>query len=213
MRLMTMGVLMVAALGAGGCNILAYPLYLIAPKPPAKTVEAEFDQLNDKSVAVLVYADMEILCDYENVREQLATAVNHQLSEHVSGVRPLNALTVVRYQWGHPECESQDPAEVGRALGVDYVLYVSLKEFVAGGPGYSHLTKARISAAVSAHDTRPVLTGMRACRWRKDDLTVEEGDGAGALTAGRRALRQATVKRFATALVRSFYDHKAPAES
>ena len=202
--------LLVGIACVGGCNILAYPLSLLTPRTPMTTVRAEFDGLRGKTVAVVVYADMDILYEYPDVREELILMMNRELETSVKGVRAIDGRRIVRYQDGNSQWRSMPVPELGRALDADYVLYVSLNEFSTRQRGSINLARGRAGAQVSVWDTRPVLAGMDACVWQKANVAVTQGGPAGQLTADHRALRLATQREFARTVVKSFHDHKVP---
>jgi hypothetical protein len=195
---------------AGGCGALAAPFVLFVPEPKPPMVKAEFAGLSNKTVAVLVYADMAVQYDYPYAREELSWAVNRHLNKNVKGVRTIDPTRVVRYQDGDPRLASQSPAQVGRALGADYVLFISLNEFSTRERGSVNLAKGRISANASVWETRPAQEGTDPCVWRRDAVSVSEGSAEEAMYADERQLRLKTEDTFGDVLVKYFYDHRAP---
>lgn len=194
-----------------GCNIIAWPLYVLAPAPK-KTVKAEFDKLPGKTVAVLVWADMDTLYEYPYVREELSTAINQELESNIRDVRVIDPLRVVRFQDSDVRWHSRPMDEVGRSLEADYVLYISLAEFSTYAPGSISLPKGRITAHVSIWDTGPQADAGSGCVWQADSMTVEQEADSQVLLQNDTLLRTVTQRRFAEALARRFYDHKVEVE-
>ena len=79
MRNSVLWLVLLLALPLGGCNILAYFLYLISPPEPMKTVEAGFDGLPTRSVVVVIYAGDKVLHDYPRSSLDLALAIGDEL--------------------------------------------------------------------------------------------------------------------------------------
>jgi len=211
MRRLTLAIALLLGAGLlGGCNIMSYFLYLIAPPAPKKTIKAECDEMRGGRVAVLVYANMDTLFEYPYTREELGHAVSKQLRENVRGVTVLDPLEVVRYQDANIHWNSLPVDEVGRALKVDYVLYVSLAQFSTRAPGSLDLPQGRIDAQVSVWNPRAASAGEEPCLWHKDSVSVIQNPDSGGLSTNDRALRAVTERVFAVKLVKYFYDHKVP---
>ncbi len=192
----------------GGCNILSYFLYLIAPPPPKKTIKAECDELRGAKVAVLVYASMNTLFEYPHTREELGHAVSKELRENVRGLTVLDPMAVVRYQDANLHWNSLPVDEVGRALEVDYVLYIALGQFSTRAPGSLDLPQGRIGGQASVWDTQAAAAGEEPCRWHKNNVAVTQDSHSGPLSQNDRALRAVTERVFAVKLAKYFYDHK-----
>lgn len=210
MRRCSRWLLLAPAVWLSGCNLLAWPLYVLAPRGPRDTVKAEFDGLVGKTVAVVVYADMNMLYEYPYCREEMSTAVSKELIDNVKGAWPVPPGKVVRYQDANPHWAAMSMVELGRALNADYVLYISLSEYSTHEPGTIALPEGRVSAAVSVWDTGAPADSASACVWRKADLSQRVEANAGPLARNEAALRVVMQQQFAVKLVKHFYDHKAP---
>ena len=214
MRRLTMAALALLAGGLGGCNWLAYPLYLISPAEPEVTQKAEFTGLKDRSVAVLVFAGNDTLFEYPYAREEVGYAVNQELGKNVKGCRPLDPVRVVGFQEANIYWDTMGRPEIARRLGVDYVLYVSLSEFTTREFGSSNLARGRIGAQVSLWQATPPA-GSDGCAWHKDAVSVVFPPDQPAVLAGPEESQYlfATERLFADTLAKCFYDHKVPKAS
>ena len=65
-------VLLLAGL-VGGCGQASFLVYLISPENPTTTVEAEYKDLSDATVAVVIYTSQSTQVDYPLVRLALAS--------------------------------------------------------------------------------------------------------------------------------------------
>jgi hypothetical protein len=202
--------LLAACVFIAGCNILAYPLYLIAPSPPKETVKAEFDGLRRASVAVVIYADMDTLYEYPYTREELTARVAQELRDNIKKVEVIDPALVIRHQNANVHWGTRPVAEVGRALGADYVLYLSLSEFSTHERGSIALPVGRVSAAASVWDVHADPADPAACVWRAANVSVKVDASTGVLAYNNIALRIQMQRVFANRLVKHFYDHKVP---
>jgi hypothetical protein len=199
-------------LAVGGCNMLAYPLYLFAPAEKNVTVKAEYPHLQGQTVAVVIYADMNTLYEYPYVRENLGYAIGGQLREHVDDVVLVAPERVSQYQDDTIDWESMPIQDIGEHLEADQVLYVSLGEYSTREAGSVSLARGRINAHVSVYDT-DAEPGVDPVRWRQRNVAVtfpEEGP-AGLVGAQDDGLQMQTNRLFAEKLARFFYDHEIPA--
>lgn len=214
MRKWILALLLLVLTTAPGCQCLNWVLYVFAPPEPQKTVDAEFDGFPKRSVAVLIYADLDVLYEFPYVRTELATSIQNELGQKVKDVRLVDPGRVVRYQDANLDWESAPIQNVGKALNADYVLYVSLGEYATRELGSTSLARGRISAQVSVWDSRPE-PGADPCLWRKDNISVvwPEDQPLGVLAESDYALRMHTQAVFAQKLAKFFYEHKVPKES
>ncbi|NLF32173.1 MAG: hypothetical protein GX591_14960 [Planctomycetes bacterium] len=204
-------ILLVMATLLTGCNILAYPLYVLAPRR-SKTIPAEFDGLAGKAVAIVIYHDMDTLYEYPGTREELGMLIAKALSDNIEGVQIVDPRHIIRYQNGNLHWDTQPMTEIGRTFEADYVLYVSLTEFTTHERGSINLPVGRVSAAVSLWNTSLSSSDPNACVWQKPNLSVQVDADSGALAWDPTTLRLQTQRVFADRLTRHFYAHKLPVD-
>ncbi|MFW6146479.1 MAG: hypothetical protein ACOC7R_04005 [Planctomycetota bacterium] len=209
MRLNIVLIMLIMAALLAGCNMLAYPLYVLAPRR-SETVPAEVDDLAGKAVAIVIYADMDTQYEYPRTRIELSTLIGKQLMDNVPDVRIVNPRRVTRYQDGNLRWDTQPMGEIGRALEADYVLYVSLSEFTTHEPGSINLPVGRVSASVSLWDAARPASDPDACVWHKTNLAVQVDANSGPLAWDPNALRLQMQQAFADRLAKHFYEHKVP---
>ena len=213
MRHITIAGLLAVAVLNSGCNWLAHPLYLIAPKAPEKKVTAEFAGLPHKTVAVVVYADMDTLYEYPYAREGVTAAIARQLDSNVQDVEVIEPGQVIRYQDANVSWRTHPFSDVGQALGADYVLYVSLSEFSTHESGSVNLPVGRVSAGASLWDAHADPTDPEACVWRKINLAIKVDATTGVMAWDQSILLIQMQRVFAERLVKCFYDHREPRDS
>ncbi len=202
-----LGVCLIPILLAG-CNYLAYPLYVLSPAMPDKTEEAEYKDLPNKTVAVIIYVDPGILYDYPELREQISSVVGYQLTKHVDKVKAVTAERITHFQDENADWEGMDKTTVGRKLGADYVLDVSVITFSTLEPGSTYLHRGYLTAQVALHKCS--LPEKDACVWNGGEIQIKypQKDTMGDLNGDDREIRNKTVLAFAELLAKKFYNHK-----
>jgi hypothetical protein len=199
--------LLPASMGLGGCTGIKYVLANLAPEMPGPKVPAQYEGLKGRTVAVVVYADMNMRFDYPTVREEVGGAINRELTAELKDTHTIDAQQVARYQDVHPGWRSEPLPEVGKKLGADSVLYISLSEFATQERGSLSLPKGRISGQVSVWDALPLKEGEDSCRWRQDSASVTMQPPPGTWM-DRQRLRQVTQEAFAQQVVRYFHSYR-----
>ena len=208
-----------------GCNMLAYPAYLLAPEPPAKTVPAEFAGLKNKTVAVVIFVGPQTQLDYQTAQMEVSDAMAAELRRKVEGIKLVNTGRVIRYQCENANWESVPPEQLCRTFNCDYVILVSLIEFGTREPGSMHLPRGRISAQCAVYAPPPAsqpasqaatqpLTGFEAAyRCELISVTYPPEEGSPSLAVGSDwDIRIQTEKAFVAEVVKKFYSHKEPKE-
>jgi hypothetical protein len=203
-----LAITLLASTALGGCSGISYLLANLAPDMPGPKVPAQYEGLKDRTVAVVIYADMNVRFEYPAVREELAGAINRELEANLKKhVRTIDARQIVRYQDAHPGWRGEPLPDVGKDLGADSVLYICLAEFATQARGSLSLPKGRISGQASVWDVLPVKNGEDPCRWRQDSvsITLEPPPGS---WMDRQRLRQASQDVFAVQVVRYFHSYR-----
>ncbi len=191
----------------GGCGAVSYVLANLAPELPGPKIPAEYEGLTGHTVAVMIYADMNIRFDYPLVREELGRQINQELSTHLKKTKTIDEQQVVRYMDGHPSWRADNISDAGRSLGADSVLYVCLTEYTTQERGSLSLSKGRISGEAGVYDALPGKTGEDGCRWHRDSVSVTLNPEPG-MFLNRDQLRQATQALFARQVGRYFYTYR-----
>ena len=197
-----------------GCNILGPILYIFSPPAPRRTVQAEYEGLEGKSVATVVYAGPEISTDYVLAQLEIADAVNYKLKEYVDKVKTIPPRRILRYQQENAAWIDEPPEKLCAKFNCDYVLLVTLVEFSTREPGSAYLVRGRLTAAAKLYG-RP--DGPNAgLKWSssEDFRVVFPPDSQMAMGIDSATkVRYKTEKNFAKALVLKFVKHKVDIET
>jgi len=189
--------------GLLGCNLLAYPLYLAAPEP-TKKVPAEFNKLQGKRVAIVVWAKPETLFQFPHVRLEVAAQVAWQLQQKVKNVQVVQPQLIADYQDRHPEWEGLPPAEIGKRFGADYVIFVELLEYTTRDPRSPTLYRGRARAGIVVYDVADP-----ARKWPLNPVTAEyPGGPVGVAAADDMAVHRGLLDLLGRKIAQKFYDHE-----
>jgi hypothetical protein len=117
-----LAIAMLAAPLAGCASTLATAMYVIK----GTNVDAEFDGLKEKRVAVVCRQLASLQYRDSNVPRDLATQIGSSLSNNVSKITVIDQQQVAEWT---DENEWEEFTEIGRALDVDMVVGVELEDF------------------------------------------------------------------------------------
>ena len=211
MRNSALWLVLLLALPLGGCNILAYFLYLISPPEPMKTVEAGFDGLPKRSVVVVIYAGDKVLHDYPRSSLDLALAIGDELKneEKIKDVTVIPPERVDAYQNKNMYWGEEDKTQLGRRFGADFVLLISVIEYSMHQRGSINVSRGRIVAEASLYETARPEHSARV--WRTPDVRAVLDNAPSGRPFEDTQLAYNTRRIFAEKLVKNFYEHKVPA--
>lgn len=199
--------LLCAALATGGCGYFAY---LLSPEDGIKTVEPEFKDLPNHSVAVVIFANYAVRCEYPLVQLELASLIASQLQDgdKLKNVTVIDPRRIMKYQEENVNWDTLDKTALGRMFGADYVLLVSLVEFSTHEPGSLNVFKGTVVGEPRLYQTSK--PEREACVWNCPAIRVQyPKEGAmGQVGTDDRGVRYAVESEFADRLVKKFYKHK-----
>lgn len=207
MQKMSLCLLAVVMLAVGGCNIIGYMGYLVAPDGSKKTVEPEFANLPNSKLAIVVYADPSTLYEYPFLRYEVSSAIANQLGKNVENLTIVQPEQVIYYQDQNLQWESEPRSELGKQFQADHLMYVTLSEFTTREPGSAYLYRGHVTAQVHIYKTS--LPERDSCVWRSGDirLVCPENEPIGTLSDDDRVLRMETQRRLADIISKKFYKH------
>jgi len=192
-----------------GCSTMGYLLYLVAPDP-TETVAAEFAGLDNHRIAIVIFADQQVLYEHPFVRLTLSAAVGSELQRHLKNVEVVDPARVIRYQDERLSWDAMEKTTLGRDLGADRVLYLALVEYTTREAGSLQLFRGRIYAEAGLYDV--ALPESTARIWDCPEIRVAypEQSPVGLPGEDDRSIRAETERHFAEVLVRKFRKHEAP---
>ena len=186
-----------------GCRAWA-----IFADPHVETIPAEYPYLKDKNVLILVWADMNTLFDFGNVRWEVAEYIKAQLEAtadlgdiSVVPPKPIAEMESRELNW-----DEVHPAEQGKRFHADRVLWVELTEYGTREPDSPHLYRGRISANLRIYD--PSYGADHGPTFETSLTTVYPEDGPGHFGMDDSSVRRAVMEKFAIEVAGKFYDRE-----
>ncbi len=156
---------------AAGCQAIGYGLASILPEPTER-IPAEFNKLEGKKVAVVVWAPAETILQFPHMRLELASQVVYQMKQQVKAAQVQPAEPIATYQDRNLNWDAVPPPEIGKQFGADYVVFVELLEYSTRDPKLPSLFHGRAKASVVVHDVADPTT-----RWSLTPAAAEYPTG------------------------------------
>lgn len=196
------------ALMTGGCGKL---IYFFWPFGRTATVPAEFDGLKNHSVAVVIFAKESTQFEYPWVVLNLSAMTSAKLKAQVQGVRIIAAQKVNAYQQKNRHWAEIDKTALGKALGADFILHVSLVEFSTVEEGYVDLLRGRVNGEIKVYDcSKPE---DKAMVWTCDNIRTQFPKTATPRTSqNEAAIHSKILTKFSEELAKKFYSYKVNRE-
>ena len=141
-----LGSLLVFIAAAGGC----VGAYFLTDPEKSETIEAEYGNIRDGTVAVVVWADQPIVDEYPQARYQVCRSVTHHMKKNLKAANFVSAREIREFQTNSSaDWENMSPNEIGQELDCDFVLRLELLEFTPRASDTRQLHKARIEATMN----------------------------------------------------------------
>ena len=190
----------------GGCKQFGHLVYLWAGEEHTKEIKPEYSDLAHSTVAVVIYADEQVLYEYPEATLSLSTAIASELNKNVDLIQVVDPLEVRTYQHENISWEGMDKSELGKKFDADYVLFVALREYGMREPGSLSIHRGHINAEASLFKVHE-LPGTSPL-WQDEYVEVSyPPDGPASVEAD---IRYRTDKSFAELLAKRFYAHEVP---
>lgn len=196
-------VLIGLAVAAGGCNLTVPFIFLGEHK---KSVPAEFDKLQGRRVAVLVWAQPETLFDYPHVRLELSAYAADRIRAGVEDCDVVDPYKIEDYLTRNPGA-TIDPRKIGAQFEADMVVYVELLQFQIRDASSPDLVQARVGASVAVYDLRADPDESSRFVLSPVQVSVPEGQPMLMTSQNAQVVRQQAYEQFGERVGRLFHKH------
>ena len=202
-RVVRWALLVVFATVSTGCNLLI-PLAMLGKHK--ETIPAEFDKLEGKRTAIVVWAPQEVLFDYPFVRMELALHIGDKLRAEMEDVDIVDGRLIEDYIQRSLETYA-DPDKIGREFDCDVVVYVELLEFQIRDPTAPDILRARIHGSVIAYDLR--ADPDQSKRYELEDVITVYPENQPVLLTPTNSIvvRKEAYEKFTEMVARKFYPY------
>ena len=187
-----------------GCNILAWPVYVLFGGQKQK-IEAEYRDLENQTVAIIVGGQSGIDFEYPYARTNIALALSQMLMQHLEGVN-IASLEKIKKAQNRLDWNSLKFAEMSRLFDCQKILYIDLIRYTLYEENSIHLLRGVIIADVRVYDMHSPQTELPVYD-AEVDATFPEGAPQIHSQSVLQAMELRTISEFAQAAAKKFYDH------
>ena len=183
--------------GAVGQNIERY-----------KKIEvlAEYDGLENRTVAVVIQCEPSILYEHPSVSGTVAMNVSNRIQQNVTGAKVLDYRQVMQWQYQTPSWSMLPYGEIASELGVERVVFVEIYEFRLNPSGNRYLWDGACSGTVGIIERDGWDTDAFAKTW---DIAAKFPDiqGVGRESATESSIQMGVLAKFVNEVSWLFYRH------
>jgi hypothetical protein len=192
-----------------GCNIFAVAAQAL---PPA-TLAPAYGNLENQTVAVMVWADRGVLIDFNNIQLDVATALQAKLEKAPPKLLknasfPLKPASVVRFQKDHPELEGAPIADIAPKLGVSRLIYIEIEEFATRAEQSLDLYRGSLAATIQVVEVEGGSAKVAFEENRISAIYPPKAPQEGVLGAGDYRIYVGVINAFAEEAAKRFLPHE-----
>jgi hypothetical protein len=140
--------LVTAALLSGGCNWLGYIGQTFRGDHEKADITAQYTDLADKSVAVMVAGDEYTLSQYPLASERICRAVSARIADNLPSASLMDPQQVIAYQEANPYWFMVSASQLLEAMKVDRIVKIELADYRTHEPGNAHVWQGLVSGDV-----------------------------------------------------------------
>lgn len=194
---------------ASGCAIAGVLAHSVAGGERRVKVEADYRDLDDRRVAVLVAADRDVLFYSPQARERVVREVSAGIAEHVSGATLANPRQIAEFQNANPYWTTMRVSRLIDLLEVERVVVIDLVEYRTHDPGNQHIWRGRVTGNVAVH-AADARDPDNPAYYRTVTIDYPEDSAIGVVNpdVDQQTIELAMVKVFGRDVVRLFHDHE-----
>lgn len=173
------------------------------------TVEAEYDGLQGKTVAVVVAADRRVQSEFPNIQREITARINAAFEKNRVAAGYSETDELVAYLSDRPDWPVRPLSDLARELGVERLLFIEVYEFRLHEPGNRYLWDGIAAANVGVIEIEGPLPDQFAFR-RQVQVTFPDAVGQGPLEISGQAVASVLLQRFCDRTAWLFYKHDEP---
>lgn len=171
-------------------------------------VKAEYLELNNKSVAVLVSMSDHIAFNFPDARSILTGEITRLIKTNVPGVTVTAPEQTLAWQDTNAYWATRPPSMIIRQLNVDRVVLVEVGEYRTHEPGDKHVMRGVITASVNIVEAEAADPDNFGASFTKNAMYPRPGESVvGRVGEGQAKVELATQMRFSEAVAGLFFDH------
>jgi hypothetical protein len=210
-QLISASILVVSAAAFGGCQASQLIGGMAQTHEYQKKVEVtpKYAGLENKTVAVLVDADLSTLYENPGVVANIAGGVSGRIQQHVPGVKVLSPNAIINWQYRTPQWNALPYGELAQQLNVDRVIHVDLLEYRLNPPGNRWLWEGVCLGRVSIIE-RDGLDPDTFSQTFDLNAKFPNISGVGRESANQAQIQTGLLAQFIEKTAWLFYQHQEP---
>ncbi len=169
-------------------------------------VLAEYEGLENKSVAVIVHADAATLYEFPSVAQTVSGNVAFRIQQNVRGVSILPPAAVAQWQYQTPAWSTLPYGQIADELNVDRVVLIDMYEYRLNPPGNMYLWEGVAAANVGVIERNGLDPDSFAATF---DIRVRfpNQEGIGRESASSADIQTGVLTKFVQKCAWLFYTH------
>ena len=169
-------------------------------------VLAQYEGLNDQTVAVVVQCDPSTLYEHPSVYGNLCMNISRRLQQNVPGIKVLAYQQVMQWQYQTPSWSMLAYGQIAEELGVQRVVYVEIYEYRLHPHGNQYLWDGACAGSVGVIERDGWDPDAFAESW---DVAVKFPDitGVGRESASASQIEMGVLSKFVDQASWLFYRH------
>ena len=192
-----------------GCNLVAWGAQAFRDEDKPVPVSAEYLDMADKRIAVLVSADDQTLFRFPRSMYRVCEAVSRGIATNVEDATVTLPKEIDEFQRRNPYWITTRPSRLINQLGVDRLVIIDLSEYRTNEPGNANVWKGVVAGSVSVYEAESENPDNRTFE-RHVEAQYPSGSRFGEIKdhATEDAIETATLQLFALRAGGLFYDHE-----
>lgn len=197
------------ALTLGGCNFIAWTAAATRGEDKPVDVPAEYLDLIDKRVAVMVSADEYTLFRFPRATDNVGQAVGSEIQANVDQAVVSIPRDIAAYQRKNPYWITSRPSRLLTDLGVDRLVVIDLAEYRTHEEGNASVWRGVIDGTVSVYEADGEDPDNRTFE-KQVRAEFPEGGTFGLIDAeaSQSTIEAATLQKFALRAGGLFFDYQ-----
>lgn len=206
---MGLSLLLGLTLALSGCNIIAWAAAASRDDDKPIDVPAEYLDMVDKRIAVMVSADEYTLFRFPRASDNVSQAVSNAIQANVENAVVSIPREVSRYQRKNPYWITSRPSRLIDEMGVDRLIIIDLNEYRTNEEGNSSVWRGVIDGTVSVYEADGEDPDNRTFE-KQVRAEYPEGSTFGLISADtdQAQIETAALNLFARRAGGLFFDHK-----
>ncbi len=172
-----------------------------------RDVQAEYDGLQGKSVAVVVSSDRAVLADFPTITNEITTRMHIRLHDAGAAGSHSNTDQLLAYLYNRPGWQTRPLSELAKELKVERLIFIDLQEFRLREPGNTWLWEGVAVGSVNVVECDgPAPDDFAFSRTVR--VTFPDDQGTGPAQVSGQVVASELLRRFCERSAWQFFKHE-----